>query len=800
MLKNYLLASLRNLRKHLTYSAINVIGIGLGLATCLLLSLWIFHELSYDRFHEKGSRIYRASLEYSFGGQTAKTSVSPTALLPALKKNFGEVEDGVRLYNQSAWNPFIVKNGETMFQENKFYYADSTLFNVFTFKLLQGNPGKALTEPNSVVLTQAMAKKYFGSEDVIGKSLNINNRVEYKVTGVVENLPSNSMIQFDFVASFSSIDASKAQIWWSANYQTYLLVNENADLNALRNKTNEIVKDAVAKELGNPGDYVVYNFTPLTDIYLKSDTDEPEVVGSILYVYVFAAIAFLILITACINYVNLATAKAADRAREVGIRKVVGAVRTQLFFQFISESLIVTLLGFCLAFLVSQLGLPLFNSLTGKTFAASDLWRADFLLWCAVAWIVIAFLAGIYPALAITSFKPVSVLKGNFKRSNKGIWLRQSLVVFQFSVSIILMVGTAVILQQLEFIQSKKLGYDRENIIVLPLDRKSREKYEQLKTEFERSGVVTSMGRATEAPTKINGGYGIKLPGSKSELGMVVRATAVDEGFVPTLKMNIVAGRSFIEGDYKRFVSDSVMAILVNQSALHEMGVSQERAVGSDVNFNGNKAVIVGVIEDFHFASLQEKITPLVLFAAKFDWDLNNAFLKLKPGNIKDQLEQLKKINAIVLPHRPFEYEFLDQKYQKMYDKEQRMGKVTTVFSALAIAIACLGLLGLVAFAAAQKTKEIGIRKVMGATSSSIVGLITKDYMKLVLISLLIGIPSAYYILNELWLRSFAYHTTIGVAPLLLSAIGCLVIAFSTASYQAIKAAWTDPTKTLRSE
>src|SRR5258706_65303 len=535
MLKNYVTASIRGLRKQFSYSAINIVGIGLGLATCLLLSIWIDHELSYDRFHKNANRIYRGSLEYSFGGQTSKTSVSPTALLPAMKKNFAEVKNGVRLYNPSFWNPFIIKTNDKLFQEKKFYYADSTFFQIFSFKLLQGNPSKALTEPHSVILTQSSANKYFGTQDVIGKTLNVNNKAEYKVTGLMEDLPSNSMIQFDFLGSFSSLDASKQQIWWTANYQTFLLLTPHADVNALKEKTNALVKKAVASEVTGKGDYVIYNFTPLTDIYLKSEVDEPEVVGNIQYVYIFSAIALLVLVIACINYINLATAKAAGRAKEVGIRKVAGALRNQLFFQFISESLVVTLLGFCLAFLMAQLTLPLFNSLTGKNFTFSDLFNFNFLFTSIIAWLFIGVFAGAYPAVALSSFKPASVLKGNFKNSGRGVWLRQSLVVFQFSVSIILMVGTAVIVKQIDFIQNKKLGYDKENIIVLPLDNKTRELFDQLKTEFDRSGKVASMGRATEAPTKINGGYGINLDGSPSDVGIAITAMAIDKDFVPTM-------------------------------------------------------------------------------------------------------------------------------------------------------------------------------------------------------------------------------------------------------------------------
>jgi putative ABC transport system permease protein len=498
--------------------------------------------------------------------------------------------------------------------------------------------------------------------------------------------------------------------------------------------------------------------------------------------------------------VNLATAKAADRAREVGIRKVVGAIRGQLFIQFISESLIVTFFGFCLAFILAMLSLPLFNSLTGKNFISTNLVSVNFLLWCTIAWIGIAFLAGIYPALAITSFKPLSVWKGNFKRSGKGIWLRQSLVVFQFSVSIILMVGTTVILQQLDFIQNKKLGYDKDNIIVLPYDRKSKEVYGQLKTEFERTGRVVTMGCATESPTKINGGYGIKLDDSKTDNGMAITAMAVDKDFVPAVGMKFAAGRNFNETDFKKLNADTIYSFMINEAAMKALGLNINNAIGSRVIMDSRKGEITGVIEDFHFSSLHEKIEPVVLFTAIADWDINYMFVRIKPGDLTSTLDQLKTISSNLLPHRPFEYEFLDQTYQKMYDKEQRMGKVTTVFSVIAIVIACLGLLGLVAFAAAQKTKEIGIRKVLGATSSSIVQLITKDYMKLVFISLLIGIPAAYWLLNDVWLGSFAYHTTIGAMPLVLSSIGCLFIAFATASYQAIKAAWTDPTKTLRSE
>jgi putative ABC transport system permease protein len=801
MFRNYLLISLRSLRKHRSYSIINIAGLGLGLAACLLLVTWIVHELSYDKFHQEAARIYRSSLEYSFGGQTAKTAVSPTALLPTLEKNFAEVETGVRLYNPSSWNPFIVRRGETLFQEGKFFYADSTFFKIFSFPLIAGNTTTALTQPNSVVLTRTTAKKYFGEEDPMGKTLQVNNDKEYIVTGVMEDVPSNSLLQFDFVGSFASLAAAKEQIWWSANYQTFVLLAPGTNVQALTNKTSGLVKKALASELTNPGDYVKYNFFPLTDIYLRSDMNENQPVGSIQYVYIFGVIALLVLSIACINYVNLATARAADRAKEVGIRKVIGAMRKQLFTQFIGESIIITLLALAVAFLLSRLALPAFETITGKSFAAKLLYSTPFVSAAVVTALVIAFVAGAYPALAITSFKPVSVLKGNFKTSGKGVWLRKSLVVFQFCISIMLIVGTMVVIRQLDYLQAKKLGYEKENTVILPLDHQTEKVFPALKSELLRSGAVASVARATESPIAIKGGYSINLQqGSTNAQGMIVTAMAIDDEFIPTLGVTLIAGRNFTEADMQKTKADTTgnsYTFIVNESTLHELSLDMEKAVGTKVGLNGRNGEIIGVAKDFHFAPLHQKISPLVLFTEENQYSY--IFAKLKGTDTPAALAQMKKICQTLTPHRPFEYTFLDQDYAALYQNEQRMRTLSTTFAGLTVVIACLGLLGLVSFSAAQKTKEIGIRKVLGATASSIVLLITRDFTRLVLLAIVVGIPLAYWVMSQ-WLNDFAYKTDIGIWPIVTSATMCLLIAYGTAAFQAIKAALINPADTLRNE
>lgn len=798
MIKNYLLISFRNLRKHFSYSLINIFGLSLGLSTFILLMIWIRYELSYDTFHTQAGRIYRASMEYSFGGQVASTSVSPTALLPTLQKNFPEIESGVRVYNPASYNPFIVKKEDLIFQEDHFYFADSTFFKIFSYKLISGNPEKVLAEPYSVVLTESASQKYFGSNDPVGKTIRVNGSTDYVVTGIVEDTPGNSYLQFDFIASFHSLRAGREDpIWWSANYQTYLLLDPKADLGHIKQKTNDIVREVLASELTNEGDYVHYNFMKLTDIYLHSSySSEMETTGDIQYVYIFSAVALLVLLIACINYVNLATARASERAKEVGIRKVVGALRKQLFFQFLGESVIITFLGFCAAFFLTQLALPFFNILTGKNLAYDVFYSPGFFGIACILLVVIALLSGAYPAFAITAFKPVSILKGNFKSSGKGIWLRKVLVISQFSISVILIVGTIVILKQLNFIQNKKLGYVKESTIVLPLDSKTSEVYSQLKSEFLRSGTVSYVGRATESPTQINGGYGLNTDES-SERGIITTGISVDDDFLRALNMEIIAGRNFTEGDFKKAVSDTVYSFIVNESALEALGLNTEKAIGKKARVSGRNGEIVGVVKDFHFSSLHQSIGPLVMFNQ--DTQYNFMFAKLQGDDIQATLEKLKSISAAVIPHRPFEYEFIDQQFDALYSAEQRMGTIFTLFATLAILIASLGLLGLVSFSASQKTKEIGIRKVLGATAANIVMLITRDYTRLVLVAIALGIPAAWWMMT-LWLSDFAYKTDIGLWPVIMASLLCLAIAFATASYHAIKAAFINPANTLRGE
>jgi putative ABC transport system permease protein len=541
---------------------------------------------------------------------------------------------------------------------------------------------------------------------------------------------------------------------------------------------------------------VKYNAIALKDIYLKSNfKNEPEVVSDIRYVYIFSAVALLILLIACINYINLATAKAAERAKEVGIRKVVGALQRQLFIQFIGESVLITFAAFIFGFFLAAILLPLFNDVTGKSFQYVALFDSRFLISSIATLLAIAFLAGAYPAFAITSFKPVTVLKGNFKTSGRGIWLRKSLVVFQFAISIILIAGTIIIVKQLNYIQAKNLGYDRENVIHIPLDAKTRQVYSALKTELMRSGSAVMVGRGSESPVTIAGGYTINTTGNNHQ-GIAITGLLVDEGYFPAVGLQLSSGRNFTERDVTRIQTDTVYSFIVNEAALRALFMKEKEAIGTKIEMGSRKGEIIGVVKDFHFASLHTDINPLVIFPED---QYGKIFIRLPEGDVDETLKKVSSIYSSIVTHRPFEYQFLDQQYAALYTNEQRMGAVFVIFATLAIIIACLGLLGLVAFSASQKTKEIGIRKVLGATPSNIIFLITSDFVKLVIFAMLIGIPIAYWAMTQ-WLNDFAYRTDPGLIPMILASVICTTIAFGTATYQALKAAMIDPARTLRSE
>lgn len=797
MLKNFATTSLRALKKHISTSILNIAGLGLSLSVCLLLTSWILEEVSYDSFHSHRNQIYRVSLEYSMGGQTARTSVSPTALTPALLA-LPETEQVVKVYPLSGIQPIVVKVEEQMFEEKKFYFADSSFFKVFSFSLLQGNPQTALAAPYSVVLTASSAKKYFGDEDPMGKSLYVNNNQHYLVTGVMEDVATHSTLQFDMVASFNSLNVSREPVsWWSANYQTFVLLKEGANAAFAAEKVNDVVRKEVGASLPGSGDYVKYIFFPLTRLHLYSDFEnEPEVTGDVRYVYTFAAIAFLILLIACINYVNLSTAMATARAKEIAIRKVTGASGKQLFFQFIGESVVIALLALLVGFALSVVLVPLFNSLTDKHFTTWTFLNGRFIFSAAASALVLGFLAGIYPALFLTNFKPVAVLRGKFKSSSKGLGLRRVLVVFQFAVSAFLIIATGIILQQLNYIQHIRLGYDREQVITIPLDRKSNEVFSAFKSELIRLGYARFVARASESPVLIAGGYSMTAP-PYSENATLTQGLAADEDFISCMEIKLLHGRNFTPHDLIHAQRDTSYSFIVNETALTHLNIPVDKAIGSMMDLNGRKGKLIGVVKDFHINTMHSPITPLVIFPEEAQ--LSRIFIKLPPGDPAAHLKNISAVARSLMDHRPFDAQFLDDAYQQLYQSEQRMGTAVGLFAMLAILIGTLGLLGLVAFSAAQRTKEMGIRKVLGASVAGLIGLITGEYMRLIFIATLIGTPIAIWIMGN-WLENFHYRVSINWIIVLLAPTICLVVALGTAAGKAIQTALINPVNSLRNE
>jgi putative ABC transport system permease protein len=799
MIKNYFKIAWRNLLRNKSFTAINIAGLSTGLTCCLLMILYMQHHLSFDNFHDKGHRIVRVIMEYGFSdGKTSKGNYTSARVFPAFQQNFPEVADGVRLSPSKA----LVKYGDNVFNEKYFLYADSTFFNVFSFKILNGNPKTVLNAPQTVVLTQSTAKKYFGEEDPIGKSLLLGStQIPFQVTGVVEDCPINSQLKFDFIAPFSTLGPLRTNTYSNANYTTYLLLNSEQNIATLQSKIPDFMKKELQSDSHwGKNSYVNFELEPLkkVHIYSKFDAIVPNI--NIKYIYIIGAVALMVLIIACFTYINLSTARSIERAREVGVRKVSGAHQHQIFWQFISESFVITSLSMALSIGLIAFVLPAFNTFADTKLVFSSIGQPSIVIAALGLLLTIALLAGSYPALVLSHFQPIKVLKGSFKTATSGIALRQSLTVFQFAVSVFLIIATIVINSQLKLIQNKKLGYDRNHVILMKLDQKLIDKIELIKTELKTNPDILAVSKANESPVFINGGYSMRRAEWAEEQDINVKANPIDDEYVKVNSLNIIAGQDISKQDVneasQKIAEKNYYRFLLNETAVKAIGLKVEEAIGQKLDFNGRIGEIKGVVQDFHFASLHSPIEPLVLFPG--DWS-NNLLVKTKGENIAQTITFISKKWKELAPYRPFEYRFIDDDYQKMYDAEMRIGQVFNIFSAIAVLLACLGLFGLSAYSIKQRVKEIGIRKVLGASVTHITTLLSIDFLKLVLIAILIASPIAWWAAG-LWLKDFVYHINIGWWIFGLAGIMASSIALLTVSFQAIKAAVANPVKSLRTE
>lgn len=800
MLKNYIKVALRNLTRYKVYSFINIFGLALGMAVCMLIYLYVNDELSYDKFHEKSDRIFRVSRE--FLESDGKTSlhlghVAPPAA-PLLKSDFpGIVENSVRVF--AIGHALVDYDGKKLFERISF--ADEDFFEVFTFKMLEGDPSTALAEPNTVVLSREAAQRMFGDESAIGKTIQYENEVDLIVTGVTEDVPANSHFHYDYLISFKVLEdyfgvENMMSNWNNNSYSTYLLLKEGYDPKALEAKLPSFLDKHIGPSNGGPvSGLTKLHLWPITDIHLYSNLDsEAEANGKIEHIYIYSIIGLFILLIACINFMNLATARSARRGKEVGLRKVMGAYRLTLIKQFISESFVITLFSLLLAIILVLVFLPFLNSFIEKDLAF------DFNIQKITALIVIALLVGIvsgsYPAFFLSSFEPATVLKGINKPGKPSV-LRSTLVVVQFTISIVLIAGLVIVFEQLQYVKSKDLGFKKDNLVVLPSSEKIAEEYESIKARLLNNKNIKSVTVATRIPSGRlldNGTAKIEIGGELKEINFRLPDVSVDHDFFTTFDIPLVAGRNF----NKDFASDSLEAFIINESAVSAIGYSSpDEIIGKEIHYNDRKGKIIGVAKNFHFESLHQPISP-ILFQIVRDRG-PSLVVRLEENNKYETLSWLEDQWAYLRPDLPFNYFFIEDSFVEQYTAEEKLGKLIGYFSSIAILIACLGLLGLASFTTEQRTREIGIRKVLGASVSEILMLLIKGFTKLVIIAFVIACPLAYFGMNK-WLQNFAYHQDLNWQPFLIAGISALLVAWVTVSFLSIKASIVNPIKSLRSE
>ncbi len=805
MFRNYLTIAFRHMSRQKAYTFINVFGLAFGFAACILILLYVQNELSYDKHLADHERIYRVTRAWHNADGEVNLHLGHVAppFGPLLKMDYeGQIEQAVRFLNN---DPLLsVPETDKKFEENNFFFADPEFLEVFSWKLIEGDPENLLTEPYSIVLTETSAKKYFGDDDPLGKAINFENMMDLKVTGIVEDIPENSHFHptmfapMVLVEQYYGGEEAFMSAWGSNNFATYLKFKKGVDPKTFEAGLSEFIDNHFDPvDYGKASEYNKLHLMNITDIHLHSHLDsEIEQNGDIAYIYLFGIVAGFILVIACINYINLATARSSKRIREVGVRKVLGAFRKRLVGQFLTESMVITVFALVIGCLVVSMLLPWFNNFSQRALEF-DLLSNNFLALLLLGITIITGLfAGIYPALFLSSFKPAAVLKASNIKTGKGR-LRSTLVVFQFFVSIVLLIGVGVVNDQLDYVKNKDLGFSNNRIIVLPSSQEIQEKYEIVKQQlldYDGIEMVSMSSRIPSGRLLDSQGGDVEVDGDMKPLDFRLADVHTDFDFLKTMQIPIVAGRDF----NRDLASDSTEAFIINEAAVEAMGYkNNDAAIGKKINYGDRSGYITGVVKDFHFESLRQEIAPIIFMITSGRG--GSIVLKLSEENEEETIAYLQEQWSYLRPGSPFGYYFVDARFNDLYQDDERVAELISYFSIVAIIIGVLGLYGLASYTAEQRFKEIGIRKVMGATVSQILLLLTRGFTYLVLIGFLFAAPVAWYLMNK-WLETFAYHENINLFSIILGGSLAIFIAWLTVGIQTWKAAHTNPVDTLRSE
>ena len=812
MIYNYFKIAIRNILRQRTYSFINIIGLAIGIACSILILLFVRYELSYDTFNTKADRIYRVTREWFNENGTSSLHLARVAppIGPLLKNDFPNIiqEEARFLHDHNTY----LEIQHNVVIEHGFYWAEPAAFKIFTIPFIEGDPKSALSEPNSIVLTASAAKKYFGNEDPLGKTIQYEHNWTMKVTGVIKDVPENSHFKYDFLASFitlydSTIIGRKTleENWSSNNYITYILLPEGFPVKKLKDKIPGFLDTELQKVMqrhhGNPPPraFHYYNALPLqklTDIHLHSHLNsEIEQNGDIKNVYIFTLIAFFVLMIACINFMNLATARSSKRGKEIGIRKVLGAYRTQIMKQFIGESILTVFISLCFSIILVELALKPFSTFAGRNLTFNLLTDPATLIGTLLLTLIVGFFSGSYPALMLSSFRPVTVLKGNILHSHKSLF-RTVLVVAQFAISITLIIAMGVVFEQMHYVQNKNLGYNKDHLILLPSSGRIKNNLQSFKSQLLQNPDVKMVTTSRLVPSNMllnNWGAQTMDGNKKVDVPFRLAVQEVDYDFFKTYQIPFSQGRDFS----RAYGTDDSAAFILNESAVRQLGWTPATAVGKEMIYGGSPGRIIGVVHDFNFESLHNDIVPIIFLITHSG--NNQVTVRVSGKNIPSTIDFLKKKWSEYRPGYPFRYTFLNDQLESLYSKDQKTGDVFGLFAVIAIIIACLGLFALASFTVEQRTKEIGIRKVLGSSVSGILTLVSSEFVRLILLANLIAWPIAYYVMNS-WLDDFAYRITINGWLFLAAGISTLIIALITVSAHAIKAATANPVESLRYE